>query len=115
MVPVQWLTPILLVLSNVFMTYAWYGHLKHKEMPLWKAVVISWGIAFFEYLIMIPANRMGYTLYSASQLKIIQEAITLLVFAVFAVFYLGEHLKWNMIVAFMLILAAVFFAFYDWK
>jgi hypothetical protein len=110
-----WLTPILLVLSNMFMTYAWYGHLKDNQLPIWRAVLFSWGIAFFEYVLMVPANRMGYTVYSASQLKIMQEAITLLIFAFFAVFHLGETIKWNTAVAFGLILAAVFFAFYDFS
>lgn len=107
------LTPLLLVFSNVFMTYAWYGHLNQPTLPLWKAIVFSWGIAFFEYVLMVPANRFGYQVYAPSQLKIMQEAITLIIFSFFTVFYLGEQLKWNTIVAFVLIIAAVFFAFYD--
>jgi uncharacterized protein (DUF486 family) len=107
-------TIALLTLSNVFMTFAWYGHLKFKNTILWKVILISWGIAFFEYCLQVPANRIGHGTFSASQLKIIQEIITLLVFGVFSVFYLREELKWNYIVAFLLILAAVFFAFKEW-
>ena len=80
----------LLLLSNTFMTYAWYGHLKDTNQPLWRAILLSWGIAFFEYCFMIPANRMGYEVMSAAQLKVIQEVITLLVFVVFAWKVLGE-------------------------
>jgi len=103
----------LLILSNVFMTFAWYGHLKNTELPLWKAIAISWGIAFFEYCLMVPANRMGYFSgqFTAGQLKVVQEAITLIVFAVFSVFFLKEELKWNYIVAFIFILLAVYFVF----
>lgn len=107
-------TVALLTISNTFMTFAWYGHLKFKEVTLWKVVLISWGIAFFEYCFQVPANRLGHTTYSAPQLKIIQEVITLLVFGIFSVFYLREELKWNYIVAFLLILGAVFFAFREW-
>lgn len=89
-----YLTPILLLLiSNLFMTFAWYGHLKHKSAALWTIVLISWGIAFFEYCFQVPANRMGHAVYSASQLKVIQEAITLLVFIGFAAIYLNEMPK----------------------
>jgi len=103
----------LLILSNVFMTFAWYGHLKNTELPLWKAIAISWGIAFFEYCLMVPANRMGYFSgqFTAGQLKVVQEAITLIVFALFSVFFLKEELKWNYIVAFIFILLAVYFVF----
>jgi uncharacterized protein len=107
----RWLPIVLLAVSNVFMTFAWYGHLKHKDQALWKAIFVSWGIAFFEYLIMVPANRWGNNVYSTAQLKIIQEAITLTVFAGFAVLYLGEHLRWNHLAAFVCILAAVGFVF----
>lgn len=95
------------------MTFAWYGHLKNTELPLWKAIAISWGIAFFEYCLMVPANRMGYFSgqFTAGQLKVVQEAITLIVFAVFSVFFLKEELKWNYIVAFIFILLAVYFVF----
>jgi uncharacterized protein (DUF486 family) len=102
---------LLLTCSNVFMTFAWYGHLKHKDVALWKVLLASWGIAFFEYLFMIPANRWGSGVYSATQLKIIQEVVTLAVFSVFATFYLGEHLRWNHFAAFLCILGAVSFTF----
>jgi uncharacterized protein (DUF486 family) len=100
---------LLLVASNVFMTFAWYGHLKFKSSPLWIVVLASWGIAFFEYCLMVPANRWGHGIYSATQLKIMQEVITILVFCAFAVFYLGEKLKWNHLAAFACVIAAVFF------
>ncbi len=102
----------LLVLSNIFMTFAWYGFLKEKGIPLWKAILLSWGIAFFEYCLMVPANRHGALQgMSGFQLKITQEIITLLVFTVFAVFYLNEPFKVNYLLSFMCILAAVYFAF----
>ena len=107
-------TPLLLlVASNVFMTFAWYGHLKFKSSPLWLVVLASWGIAFFEYCLMVPANRWGHGTYSATQLKIMQEVITILVFCAFAVFYLGEKLKWNHLAAFACVIAAVFFVRLD--
>ncbi len=93
------------------MTAAWYGHLKYRGVALWKVILISWGIAFFEYCLQVPANRLGYGEFSAFQLKIIQEVITLVVFLAFAVVYLGERVRWNYGVAFALILAAVYFAF----
>ncbi len=102
---------VLLCSSNVFMTFAWYGHLKFRNAPLWMAILCSWGIAFFEYTLMVPANRVGYQVYSATELKIIQEVITLCVFACFAIFYLGESLRWNHVAAFVCILAAVAFTF----
>jgi uncharacterized protein len=102
-------TVALLICSNIFMTIAWYGHLKFTDKPLWIVILASWGIAFFEYCLQVPANRLGYGQFSASQLKIIQEAISLTVFAVFSVTILKESLRWNYIVAFLLILAAVFF------
>lgn len=105
---------ILLLISNVFMTYAWYGHLKFKATPLWIVIVASWGIAFFEYCFQVPANRIGHDYFSAAQLKIMQEAITIIVFCVFSVLYLKEDLKWNYIVGFILILLAVFFVFKKW-
>lgn len=107
----RWLPILLLVASNVFMTFAWYGHLKYKDKPLLFVILTSWGIAFFEYVLMIPANRWGNSVYSATQLKIIQEVITLAVFCVFAVWYLGERIRWNYIAAFICVLAAVGFAF----
>ena len=97
------------------MTIAWYGHLKFKDVPLWKVVLISWGIAFFEYCFQVPANRFGHGTFTAAQLKILQEVITLLAFALFAIFYLKEQLKWNYIVSFSLMIGAVYFAFKEWN
>lgn len=109
------LTAGLLLLSNIFMTFAWYGHLKFKTAALWVVVLASWGIAFFEYCLQVPANRIGHTAgISAPQLKIMQEALTLLVFVFFAAWYLGEPLKWNHYVAFVFVGAAVFFVFHKW-
>jgi uncharacterized protein len=107
----KWLPIVLLCTSNIFMTFAWYGHLKHKSAPLWIVILASWGIAFFEYLLMVPANRWGNFNYTATELKIIQEVITLTVFAAFAFLYLGERLRWNHFAAFLCILAAVGFTF----
>lgn len=107
-------TIILLVLSNLFMTFAWYGHLKFKDVPLWKVILISWGIAFFEYCLQVPANRIGHETFSAAQLKIMQEVITLIVFAGFSILYLKESIRWNYIVAFCLIILATFFMFKKW-
>ncbi|HOI44681.1 MAG TPA: DMT family protein [Candidatus Aminicenantes bacterium] len=107
-------TVALLTVSNIFMTFAWYGHLKFKEAALWKVVLISWSIALLEYCFQVPANRIGHRYFSAAQLKTIQEVITLVVFAGFSVFYLKEELKWNYIVGFAFILAAVFFVFHKW-
>ena len=102
---------VFLTISNVFMTFAWYGHLKYTKSPLFLAIVASWGIAFFEYCFQVPANRIGYEYYSAAQLKTIQEVITLVVFSVFSILYLGEHLRWNHAVGFILLVAAVAFLF----
>ena len=108
------LLPILLLLgSNVFMTFAWYGHLKYKSSPLLVVILASWGVAFFEYLLMVPANRLGSQVYSVVQLKTIQEIITLVVFAGFSVWYLGQPLKWNHYAAFALIVGAAFLMFYE--
>ena len=105
---------LLLCCSNLFMTVAWYGHLKHPEAPLWKVVLISWAIAFVEYCFAVPANRLGYASgFTAGQLKVIQEVITLVAFAGFAVLYLGETLKWNHLAAFICLIAAVGFMFAD--
>jgi uncharacterized protein len=106
-------TIILLTISNVFMTFAWYGHLKYKESPLWKVIFASWGIAFLEYCFQVPANRIGHYEFSAAQLKTIQEVITLIIFCLFSVFYLKESLKWNYIVGLGMIIGAVFFIFYE--
>ena len=102
---------VLLTCSNVFMTFAWYGHLKFKDKPLWAVVLASWVIAFFEYCLMVPANRWGNAHWSATELKIIQEVITLIVFATFAALYLGEKLQWNHIAAFACDVGAVAFTF----
>lgn len=102
---------LLLVASNVFMTFAWYGHLRFKASPIWLAVVASWSIAFFEYWLAVPANRMGSQVYSAAELKTIQEVVTLSVFAVFSVLYLKEALTWNHAVGFALIAAGAAFIF----
>ncbi len=107
----RWLPIVLLTCSNVFMTFAWYGHLKFKGKPLLLVILISWGIAFFEYCFQVPANRWGNQVYSPFQLKIIQEIITLAVFCVFAYFYFGEKVRWNHVAAFVCIIAAVAFAF----
>jgi uncharacterized protein (DUF486 family) len=105
-------TILLLCMSNVFMTFAWYGHLKFlHDKPLWLTVLISWGIAFFEYALMVPANRLGYGQFTGYQLKIIQEAITLVVFVGFAWLVLGEKLRWNYAISLLCIALAVFFAF----
>ncbi len=108
------LTVVLLTLSNVFMTFAWYGHLKFKDQPLWIVILVSWGIAFFEYCLMVPANRWGSSQFSVAQLKTIQEVITLLVFCGFSVWYLKEGLKWNYLVGFAFMVVAVFFIFKKW-
>ncbi|MDP1678300.1 MAG: DMT family protein [Bacteroidota bacterium] len=107
-------TVVLLTASNIFMTFAWYGHLKFKDVALWKVILISWGIAFFEYCLMVPANRYGYGELNAAELKTTQEIITLVVFSVFSVFYLKEELRWNYVVGFLLIIAAAFFIFKKW-
>jgi hypothetical protein len=104
-------TVVLLTISNVFMTFAWYGHLRFKSSPLWLAIFVSWLIAFIEYCFQVPANRIGHGHFSAAQLKILQEVITLLVFAGFSVLFLREPLRWNYVVGFGLIMAAVFFVF----
>lgn len=108
------LTVVLLTLSNVFMTVAWYGHLKFRDSPMFKVIMISWGIAFFEYCLQVPANRYGYGQFTAAQLKVIQEVLSLSTFAVFSIFYLKEEFRWNYAVGFLLILAAVFVVFKKW-
>ena len=111
-------TVILLVISNFFMTLAWYGHLKYlrgARWPLLAVILISWGIAFFEYCFQVPANRIGYASFSATQLKIMQEVISLVVFSIFAISVLGEKLRWNHGVSFLFLLGAVYFAFMKTK
>ena len=107
-------TILLLIISNVFMTIAWYGHLKFRSSPLWIVILISWLIAFFEYCFQVPANRIGYAQFNGAQLKTIQEVITLTVFCFFSVLYLKEELKWNYLVGFGFMAAAVFFVFKKW-
>lgn len=105
----RWLPILLLIASNVFMTFAWYGHLKFKGHSIWIVTLASWGIAFFEYCLMVPANRWGSNVYTPAQLKIMQEVITLVVFSVFSIFYLQAPIKWNHIAAFGCVLMAVAF------
>jgi len=107
-------TIILLLISNAFMTYAWYGHLKQVDTALYKIILISWGIAFFEYCFMVPANRIGYQQFNAFELKTIQEIITLVVFTIFAILYLKEEFKWNYLVGFAFLILAAFFIFKKW-
>jgi hypothetical protein len=110
--PVWSQTVLLLVASNIFMTFAWYAHLKNLSgKPWWIAVLASWGIALFEYMLQVPANRIGYRRFNLAQLKILQEVITLSVFAPFAVIYMGQTLRWNYLAAFVCLLGAVYFAF----
>lgn len=110
----QLLPVLLLTISNVFMTFAWYGHLKYKGSALWIVILVSWGIALFEYCFQVPANRIGHEYYSAAQLKTMQEVITLVVFSIFSVLYLKEDFQWNYLVGFALIILAVFFIFKRW-
>ncbi len=105
---------VLLTISNVFMTFAWYGHLKFKHKALWLVILVSWLIAFAEYCFQVPANRIGSDVFTTAQLKTIQEVITLVVFAVFSMLYLKEEFKWNYLVGFSLIVLAVFFIFKKW-
>ncbi|MBI5193428.1 MAG: DMT family protein [Nitrospirae bacterium] len=104
-------TVFLLTISNIFMTFAWYGHLKYKSSPLWIVILISWLIAFVEYCFQVPANRIGHSQFSAAQLKTIQEVITLIVFAIFSILYLKEEFKWNYAAGFLLIIGAVILIF----
>ena len=105
-------TVLLLVFSNIFMTFAWYGHLKYgHEWPLWKAILVSWGIALVEYCLAVPANRLGYVHFSGFQLKLIQEVVTLAVFAVFSLVYLHQAITWNHVIGFALIAGGAFFVF----
>ena len=105
-------TTLLLAASNLFMTFAWYGHLKHlNAKPWWIAALVSWGIALFEYLLQVPANRIGFTVMNLAQLKILQEVVTLTVFVPFAIFYMGEPLRMNYVYAGLCLLGAVYFFF----
>lgn len=112
---IRQIAPILLLtISNVFMTFAWYGHLKFKAAPILLVILVSWGIAFFEYCFQVPANRIGHDYFDAAQLKVMQEVITVVVFCIFSVLYLKEDLKWNYLVGFALIILAVFLVFKKW-
>lgn len=110
----QILPIILLLISNIFMTFAWYGHLKYKGTALIIVILASWAIAFLEYCFQVPANRIGHEFYSAAQLKTMQEAITLIVFTIFSILYLKEDFQWNYLVGFIFIILAVFFIFKKW-
>ena len=105
-------TIVLLTISNIFMTFAWYGHLRFRHEALWKVILVSWSIAFFEYCFQVPANRIGAARFSPVQLKVMQEIITLSVFAVFTTFYFGSHLRWNHAAAALCLVAAAFFVFH---
>ncbi len=111
----KYLAPVvLLTLANVFMMFAWYGHLKFKNAPLWIVIIVSWLIAFVEYCLQVPANRIGSNSFTTAELKTMQEAITLIVFCVFSVLYLKEELRWNYFVGFAFMVLAVFFVFKKW-
>ena len=112
--PVPAITVGLLLCSNIFMTMAWYGHLKFPTASLWRVVLISWLIAFFEYCLQVPANRIGYSHFSAAELKTIQEVLSLTVFMAVSVLYLGEPLKWNYLIGFAMIVGAAFVIFHEW-
>ncbi len=115
MIAMPYLTPVLMLIgSNVFMTVAWYWHLRYKEVPIFTVILFSWGLAFIEYCLAVPANRIGSGVYSAAQLKTMQEVITLLVFACFSLVYLKEPVTWNYGVGFVLIAAGAFFVFHKW-
>lgn len=107
-------TAMLLATSNMFMTFAWYGHLKYKNMDIWRAIIFSWLIAFIEYCFQVPANRLGHYKFTAAQLKVMQEVISIIIFCIFSVLYLKENLKWNYIIGFAFIVLAVFFVFKKW-
>ena len=109
-------TIVLLAASNVFMTFAWYGHLKnHRESPLWIVILVSWGIAFFEYCLQVPANRLGAKSgFTTAELKTIQEVITLVVFSVFSLTYLNEAVRWNTVVGFAFVAVGAAFVFKPW-
>lgn len=112
-IPAPVATVGLLIASNLFMTFAWYGHLKFKALPLWIAILASWGIAFFEYMLQVPANRIGYGYFNASQLKTIQEVITLSIFIVFSTLWLGEPIRWNHALGFAVICCGAWLVFQD--
>jgi uncharacterized protein len=107
-------TILLLIVSNIFMTFAWYGHLKFRGEALWRVILASWGIAFFEYCFQVPANRIGSYEFNGAQLKTIQEVITLSVFSIFSIAYLGERFRWNYAAGFLCIVLGAFFVFHKW-
>ena len=111
----QFFPIVLLTISNIFMTFAWYGHLRFKSAALWSVILASWGIAFIEYCFQVPANRMGSEFFTAAQLKTIQEIITLIVFSIFSVLYLKEKFRWNYLIGFCFIILAAFFIFKKWE
>ena len=113
-IPLPMLSIGLLLCSNIFMTFAWYGHLKFPAVSLWVVILISWSIAFFEYCLQVPANRLGFGYFNAAELKTIQEILSLSVFMIFSVLYLGEPLKWNYMVGFAMIVGAAFIIFKKW-
>ena len=113
-IPTPLLTVGLLLLSNIFMTFAWYGHLKYPTLSLGRVILISWLIAFFEYCLQVPANRYGYGYFNAAELKTIQEILSLSVFMVFSILFLGQELKWNYVLGFALIVLAAFVIFKKW-
>ncbi len=110
----MWQTVLLLGAANLFMTIAWYWHLKFKSSALWLVIFISWGIAFIEYCLQVPANRIGSNYFSVTQLKVMQEVITLVVFSGFSAWYFKESFKWNHLIGFCCLVAAVFFVFKKW-
>ena len=112
--PVPVISVGLLLCSNIFMTFAWYGHLKYPSVSLWRVVAISWGLAFFEYCLQVPANRYGFGYFNAAELKTIQEVLSLSVFMVFSITYLHEPIKWNHLVGFAMIVGAAFIIFKKW-
>jgi len=112
--PTPVVTILLLIGSNVFMTFAWYGHLRFKATSLITVILVSWGIALFEYMLQVPANRIGYGYFSAAQLKTIQEVITLITFAIFSTLYLKEPLGWNHAIGFAFIALGAYFIFHKW-
>lgn len=112
--PIPLFTIGMLTIANVFMTFAWYGHLKHKDAPLLVVILISWGIALVEYCFQVPANRVGSGVFTTAQLKVIQEIITMVVFVFFSMWYLDEPIRWNHLVGFALIVLAAFFIFKKW-
>lgn len=114
-IPAPVVTIALLIASNLFMTYAWYGHLKDRSAPLLIVIFTSWGVAFFEYCLMVPANRIGYSVFNAAQLKTIQEVITLSVFALFSTYYLKEPMGWNHLIGFGFIVTGAWFIFHKWS